>query len=100
MQVTFSGSTPNYAFIVEQLGAAETTDRIRQRQRAGDLAGMAEQVPDALLDKLRRERPDVRARRGDHEPMRDPRDQCGPLLRRDGLLSGSNVTHSMVRRCS
>jgi len=50
MQVAFYGSTPNYAFIFEQLGASGTTDRIRERQRAGDLAGMAEQVPDALLD--------------------------------------------------
>ena len=50
MQVAFYGSTPNYAFIFEQLDAAGTTDRIRERQRAGDLAGMAEQVSDHLLD--------------------------------------------------
>lgn len=50
MQVAFYGSTPNYAFIFEQLDAAGTTDRIRERQRAGDLAGMAEQVPDRILD--------------------------------------------------
>lgn len=50
MQVAFYGSTPNYAFIFEQLDAAGTTDRIRERQRAGDLAGMAEQVPDHLLE--------------------------------------------------
>jgi hypothetical protein len=50
MQVAFYGSTPNYAFIFEQLDAAGTTDRIRERQRAGDLAGMAGQVPDHLLD--------------------------------------------------
>lgn len=50
MQVAFYGSTPNYAFIFEQIGATGTTERIRARQRAGDLAGMAEEVPDALLD--------------------------------------------------
>lgn len=50
MQVAFYGSTPNYAFIFEQLDAAGTTERIRERQRAGDLAGMADQVPDAILD--------------------------------------------------
>jgi len=50
MQVAFYGSTPNYAFIFEQLDAAGATDRIRERQRAGDLAGMAEQIPDPLLE--------------------------------------------------
>lgn len=50
MQVAFYGSTPNYAFIFEQIGATGTTERIREQQRAGDIAGMAEQVPDALLD--------------------------------------------------
>ena len=38
MQVAFYGSTPNYAFIFEQLGFDGTTDRIRERQRARDLA--------------------------------------------------------------
>ena len=50
MQVAFYGSTPNYAFIFEQLGFEGTTDRIRERQRARDLAGMAAEVSDELLD--------------------------------------------------
>lgn len=50
MQVAFYGSTPNYAFIFEQLGFEGTTDRIRERQRARDLAGMAAEVSDDLLD--------------------------------------------------
>ncbi len=49
---------------------------------------------------LRRERPDVRARRGDHEQIREPCDQGGPRLRRDGPVSRSKVTRAMVRRCS
>jgi probable F420-dependent oxidoreductase len=50
MQVAFYGSTPNYAFIFEQLGFEGTTDRIRERQRARDLAGMAAEVSNELLD--------------------------------------------------
>lgn len=50
MQVAFYGSTPNYSFIFEQLGFEGTTARIRERQRARDLAGMAAEVSDELLD--------------------------------------------------
>ena len=49
MQVAFYGSTPNYAFIFEQLGFEGTTDRIRERQKARDLAGMSAEVSDELL---------------------------------------------------
>jgi probable F420-dependent oxidoreductase len=49
MQVAFYGSTPNYAFIFEQLDREGTTERIRERQRAGDLPGMAAVVDDDLL---------------------------------------------------
>jgi probable F420-dependent oxidoreductase len=48
-QVAFYGSTPNYAFIFEQLGREGTTDRIRERMRAGDLEGMAAVIDDDLL---------------------------------------------------
>jgi probable F420-dependent oxidoreductase len=45
MQVAFYGSTPNYAFVFEQLGRPETTPRLRERQKATRLvsyfAGMA-----------------------------------------------------------
>lgn len=47
--VAFYGSTPNYAFVFDQLGRPGTTDAIRARQKAGDLAGMARVVDDELL---------------------------------------------------
>jgi probable F420-dependent oxidoreductase len=50
MQTAFYGSTPNYAFIFEQVGAPGTTERLRERQKAGDLAGMAAVIDDDLLD--------------------------------------------------
>ena len=50
MQVAFYGSTPNYAFIFEQLGRDGITPRLRERQKAGDLAGMAAVIDDELLD--------------------------------------------------
>ena len=49
MQVSFYGSTPNYAFIFEQLGHEGTTEKLRERQKAGDLAGMATVIDDDLL---------------------------------------------------
>jgi probable F420-dependent oxidoreductase len=47
--VAFYGSTPNYAFIFEQLGHPGTTGRIRQAQKAGDQAGMTQAIPDEVL---------------------------------------------------
>ena len=52
VQVAFYGSTPNYAFIFEQLGRPETTPRLRERQKAGDVAGMAAVIDDELLDQF------------------------------------------------
>ncbi|QYG94489.1 TIGR03617 family F420-dependent LLM class oxidoreductase [Iamia sp. SCSIO 61187] len=49
MQVAFYGSTPNYAFIFEQLGHPGTTPALRERQKAGDLAGMAAVITDDIL---------------------------------------------------
>jgi probable F420-dependent oxidoreductase len=49
-QIAFYGSTPNYAFIFEDVGFDGTTERIRERQRAGDVAGMAAVITDELLD--------------------------------------------------
>jgi hypothetical protein len=49
MQVSFYGSTPNYAFIFEQLGHDGTTQRLREKQKAGDIAGMAAVIDDDLL---------------------------------------------------
>ncbi|MBV8984473.1 MAG: TIGR03617 family F420-dependent LLM class oxidoreductase [Acidimicrobiia bacterium] len=48
-QVAFYGSTPNYAFIFDQLGFEGTTAKIRERQKAGDFAGMANVLDDDLL---------------------------------------------------
>ena len=52
VQVSFYGSTPNYAFIFEQLDREGTTDRIRERQRAGDVPGMAAVIDDDLLEQF------------------------------------------------
>lgn len=49
MQVSFYGSTPNYAFIFEQLGFEGVTARVRERQKAGDIAGMAAEIGDDVL---------------------------------------------------
>lgn len=48
-QVAFYGSTPNYAFVFELLGRAGTTEAIRERQKAGDFAGMTKVIDDELL---------------------------------------------------
>jgi probable F420-dependent oxidoreductase len=49
-QVAFYGSTPNYAFIFEQVGREGTTAKLRERQKAGDISGMAAVIDDELLD--------------------------------------------------
>jgi probable F420-dependent oxidoreductase len=52
VQVAFYGSTPNYAFIFDQVGREGTTARIREKQKAGDIAGMASVIDDDLLDEF------------------------------------------------
>ncbi|WP_046318801.1 TIGR03617 family F420-dependent LLM class oxidoreductase [Mycobacterium sp. UM_Kg1] len=47
--LSFYGSTPNYAFIWDEAGFEGTTARIRERQKAGDFAGMAAQITDEHL---------------------------------------------------
>lgn len=49
-QVAFYGSTPNYSFIFDQVGHDGTTGAIRERQKAGDMAGMAAVVTDDILE--------------------------------------------------
>jgi probable F420-dependent oxidoreductase len=49
MQVAFYGSTPNYAFIFEQLGFEGTTEKLRAAQKAGDIAGMSAIITDDIL---------------------------------------------------
>ncbi|STZ74262.1 putative F420-dependent oxidoreductase, MSMEG_2256 family [Mycolicibacterium fortuitum] len=44
--MSFYGSTPNYAFIWDEAGFEGTTARLRERQKAGDIAGMADQITD------------------------------------------------------
>ena len=44
--IAFYGSTPNYAFIFDDAGFEGTTARIREKQKAGDVAGMAAQITD------------------------------------------------------
>jgi probable F420-dependent oxidoreductase len=50
VQVAFYGSTPNYGFIFDQLGFEGTTPRLRERQKAGDIAGMSEVITDDTLE--------------------------------------------------
>jgi len=47
--LSFYGSTPNYAFIWDEAGFEGTTARIREKQKAGDFAGMAAQISDEHL---------------------------------------------------
>jgi probable F420-dependent oxidoreductase len=48
-QVAFYGSTPNYAFIFEELGYPETTAALRSRQKIGDTVGMIQLITDDIL---------------------------------------------------
>jgi probable F420-dependent oxidoreductase len=47
--LSFYGSTPNYAFIWDEAGFEGTTERIRTKQKAGDVAGMAAEITDDHL---------------------------------------------------
>jgi probable F420-dependent oxidoreductase len=49
-QIAFYGSTPNYGFIFELLGREGTTEALRERQKAGDMAGMVKVIDDEILD--------------------------------------------------
>jgi probable F420-dependent oxidoreductase len=44
--LAFYASTPNYAFIFDEAGFEGTTARIREKQKAGDFAGMAARITD------------------------------------------------------
>jgi probable F420-dependent oxidoreductase len=48
--MSFYGSTPNYAFIWDEAGFEGTTARIREKQKAGDFAGMAAQITDEHIE--------------------------------------------------
>lgn len=49
IQVAFYGSTPNYAFIFEQLGRDDVPPRLQTHQRAGDVESMAAAIDGDLL---------------------------------------------------
>ena len=44
--IAFYGTTPNYAFIFDEAGFEGTTLRLREKQKAGDMAAMAAQITD------------------------------------------------------
>jgi hypothetical protein len=48
--VGFYGSTPNYAFVFEQIGRPGTTEALRAAQKAGDVRGMGAVIDDEILD--------------------------------------------------
>jgi probable F420-dependent oxidoreductase len=48
--VGFYGSTPNYAFVFDQIGRPGTTEALRAAQQAGDMAGMSAVIDDEILD--------------------------------------------------
>lgn len=47
--LSFYGSTPNYAFVWDDAGFEGTTSRLRERQKAGDMAGMVQVITDDHL---------------------------------------------------
>jgi len=48
-QIAFYGSTPNYALQFELLGFPGTTERLRERFKAGDVAGMSAVITDDIF---------------------------------------------------
>lgn len=44
--ISFYASTPNYSFIFDEAGFEGTTARVREKQKAGDIRGMASQITD------------------------------------------------------
>jgi probable F420-dependent oxidoreductase len=48
-QIAFYGSTPNYAFQFERVGFPDTTPRLREKQKVGDLRGMSAVITDDIL---------------------------------------------------
>ncbi|MEP6623412.1 MAG: TIGR03617 family F420-dependent LLM class oxidoreductase [Acidimicrobiia bacterium] len=48
--IGFYGSTPNYAFVFDQIGRPGTTEALRATQKAGDPAGMNAVIDDEILD--------------------------------------------------
>jgi probable F420-dependent oxidoreductase len=95
MQVAFYGSTPNYAFIFEQIGFEGTTDKIRVAQKAGDIAGMSAVITDDILEHF------IVEATWDDLPAKIA-DRCGPLGVHDvqpvlylaGMSAGDQETYA------
>lgn len=105
--LSFYGSTPNYAFIWDEAGFEGTTARIRERQKAGDVMGMAAEITDdhlatfateatwdglaeALVDKyqgLATRLVLYNAAMGHPDTMHQRLERLGEVARRIGLLS-------------
>lgn len=49
-QVSFYGSTPNYAFQFDDLGFNGLTAQLGEKMKAGDMSGMAALITDEILD--------------------------------------------------
>ena len=49
-QIAFYGSTRNYAFQFDDLGFTGTSARLNERLKAGDMAGFAATITDAMLE--------------------------------------------------
>ncbi len=49
-QISFYGSTPNYAFQFDDLGFTGTTEKLGAMMKAGDVAGMADSISDEMLE--------------------------------------------------
>ncbi len=49
-QISFYGSTPNYAFQFDDLGFEGVTAQLGQLMKAGDVAGMADLITDEMLE--------------------------------------------------
>lgn len=48
-QISFYGTTPNYAFQFDDLGFTGTTDKLRKLMSSGDMKGMADTISDEML---------------------------------------------------
>ena len=97
MQIAFYGSTPNYSFIFDQIDRPGTTAALRERQRQGDLAGMAALIDDDMLAEFVVEGSWSAHRRRHRGPLRRHRDARRQLLRRDRLGRRTGVDAPLAR---
>ncbi len=51
-QISFYGSTPNYAFQFDDLGYEGTTQKLGQLMKQGDIQGMADTITDEMLEQF------------------------------------------------